>query len=137
MTRMATSVSEQNRIMEMELQPQSYLTNYTKNSTTTVSHVLQTIFVSDDDMQVMGSLTGSQNERVVTPVDWKEPLDPVNMQPIPRRDDDLDVQPSRGPRNPVNVTGDIIDNYFEENRCSKGIRPGIKLQCIPATNQRK
>ena len=30
-------------------------------------------------------------------------------------DDDLNVQPSRGPRDPGNVTGDIVDNYFEEN----------------------
>ena len=52
---------------------------------------------------------------VVTPVDREQPLDPMYIQPTPRRDDDLDVQPSRGPREAVNVTGDIIDNYFEEN----------------------
>ena len=45
----------------------------------------------------------------------RKPLDPRYVQPTPRRDDDLDVQPSRGPREVVNVTGDIIDNYFEEN----------------------
>ena len=65
-------------------------------------------------MQVVGSPTGSRNERVVTLVDRGEPLNPVYMQPTPRRDDDLDMQPSRGPRDPVNITGDIIDNYFEE-----------------------
>ena len=37
------------------------------------------------------------------------------MQPTQRRDDNLDGQPSRGPREAVNITGDIIDNYFEEN----------------------
>ena len=48
-------------------------------------------------------------------MDREQPLDPMYVQPTPRRDDDLDVQPSRGPREVVNVTGDIIDNYFEEN----------------------
>ena len=115
MTRYAMSAPEQNRTMEMELQPQSYLTNYTENSTTAASHVLQTVFVSDDDMQVMGSPTGSQSERVVTLVDPREPLNLVYTQPTPRVDDNLDVQSSRGPRDPVNTTGDIIDNYFEEN----------------------
>ena len=66
-------------------------------------------------MQVMGSPAGSRSERVVTPVDREQPLDPIYMEPTPRRDDDLDVQPSRGPRETVNITGDIIDNYFEEN----------------------
>ena len=71
--------------------------------------------MSDDDIQVMRSPTDSQNEVVVTPVDREQPLDPMYMQPTSRRDDDLDVQPSRGPREAVNITGDIIDNYFEEN----------------------
>ena len=99
----------------MDTQPQSYLTNYTENSTTAASQVLQTVFVSDDEMQVMGSPADSRSERVVTPVDREQPLDPIYVEPTPRRDDDLDVQPSRGPREAVNVTGDIIDNYFEEN----------------------
>ena len=99
----------------MDTQPQSYLTNYTENSTTAASQVLQTVFVSDDDMQVMGSQTGSQSERVVMPVEREQPLDPIYTQPTPGRDNDLDVQPSRGPREAVNMTGDIIDNYFEEN----------------------
>ena len=63
----------------------------------------------------MRSPTDSRNKVVVTPVDREQPLDPMYMQPTPRRDDDLDVQPSRGPREAVNVMGDIIDNYFEEN----------------------
>ena len=66
-------------------------------------------------MQVMGSPTGSRSERVVTPVEPEQPLDPIYIRPTLGRDDDLDVQPSRGPREAVNVTGDIIDNYFEEN----------------------
>ena len=99
----------------MDIQPQSYLTNYTKNSTTAASQVLQTVFVSDDEMQVMGSPAGSRSERVVTPIDREQPLDPMYVEPTPRRDDDLDVQPSRGPSKAVNITGDIIDNYFEEN----------------------
>ena len=37
------------------------------------------------------------------------------MEPTPRRDDDLDVQLSRGLREAENITGDIIDNYFKEN----------------------
>ena len=82
---------------------------------TAASQVLQTVFVSDDEMQVMGSPTHSRSERVVTPVDMEQPLDPRYVQPTPRRDDDLDVQPSRGPREAVNVMGDIIDNYFKEN----------------------
>ena len=43
MARLATSV-EQSRPMEMDTQPQSYLTNYTENSTTAASQVLQTVF---------------------------------------------------------------------------------------------
>ena len=43
----------------MDTQPQSYLTNYTENSTTAASQVLQTVFVSDDEMQIMGSPTHS------------------------------------------------------------------------------
>ena len=115
MVRMAMNVTEQNRLMGMDTQPQSYLTNYTENSTTEASQVFQMVFVSDDDMQVMGSSTGSQSERVVMPVEREQPLDPIYTQPTPGRDDALDVQPSRGPREAVNVTGDIIDNYIEEN----------------------
>ena len=82
---------------------------------TTASQVLQTMFVTDDEMQIMGSPTHSRSERVVTPVDTEQSLDPRYVQPTPRRDDDFDVQPSKGPREAMNVTGDIIDNYFEEN----------------------
>ena len=66
-------------------------------------------------MQVIGSPTGSQSERVVMLVEQEQPLNPIYTQPTPGRDDDLVVQPSRGPREAVNMTGDIIDNYFEEN----------------------
>ena len=114
MARLATSV-EQSQPMEMDTQPQSYLTNYTENSTTAASQVLQTVFVSDDDIQMMGSPTGNRNEEVVTPVDREQPLDPMYTQPTPRMDDDLDVQPSRGQREAMSIMGDIIDNYFEEN----------------------
>ena len=48
-------------------------------------------------------------------MDREQPLDPIYVQPTPRRYNDLDVQPSRGPREAVNITGDIIDKYFEEN----------------------
>ena len=115
MTRYAMNATDQNRTMEMELQPQNYLTNYTENSTTAASHVLQTVFVSDNEMQVMVSPTGSQTKRVVMSVELSEPLNPVYTQHTLRMDDDLDVQLSRGPRDPANTTGDIIDNYFEEN----------------------
>ena len=115
MARIATSAPEQTGLREMDTQPQSYLTNYTENSMTAASQVLQTVFVSDDEMQVMGSPAGSRSERVVTPVDREQPLDPIYMEPTPRRDDDLDVQLSRGLREAVNITGDIIDNYFKEN----------------------
>ena len=47
---MATNVQEQSGMMEMDILPQTYLTNYTKNSTMVASQVLQTIFVSDDKM---------------------------------------------------------------------------------------
>ena len=74
------------------------------------------------------------------PVDMEQPLDPRYVQPTPRRDDDLDVQPSRGPREAVNITGDIIDNYFEENLTDvlkvSGLL-GSKFQCIFATNKRQ
>ena len=62
-----------------------------------------------------GSPTGNRNEEVVIPVDREQPLDPMYTQPNPRMDDDLDVQPTRGPREAVSFMGDIIDNYFEEN----------------------
>ena len=68
---------------------------------TAASQVLQTVFVSDDKTQVMGSLTHSRSERVVTPVDREQPLDPIYVEPTPRRDDDLDIPPSRGPREAV------------------------------------
>ena len=93
------------------------------------------MFVSDDEMQIMGSPTHSRSERVVMPVNMEQPLDPRYVQPTPRRDDDLDVQPSKGPREAVNITGDIIDNYFEENLTD--VRPGVKFQCIFATNNRQ
>ena len=73
------------------------------------------VFVSDDDTQGMRSPINNENERVVTPVDRDQPINPAYVQPNLRRDDDLDIQPSRGPRVTANVTGDIIDNYFEEN----------------------
>ena len=98
MARIATNVPEQSGLMEMDTQPQSYLMNYTTNSTTAASQVPQTVFVSDDDMQVIGSPTGSRSERVVTPVEPEQSLDPIYIQPTLGRDDDLDVQPSRGPR---------------------------------------
>ena len=115
MTKYATNATDQGRTMEMEVEPQSYLTNYTKNSTTAASNVLQTMFVSDDEKQVVISPTGSQTEQVVMPVETSEPLNPMYTQPTPRMDDDLDVRPSRGPRDPANITGDIVDNYFKEN----------------------
>ena len=115
MARIATSAPEQTGLREMDTQPQNYLTNYTENSMTAASQVLQTVFVIDDEMQVMGSPAGSKSKRVVTPVDREQPLDPIYMEPTPRRDDDLDVQLSRGLREAVNITGDIIDNYFKEN----------------------
>ena len=59
MARMGTNVQEQSGLMEMDIQPQSYLMNYTENSKTAASQVLQTIFISDDEMQVMGSPAGS------------------------------------------------------------------------------
>ena len=82
---------------------------------TAASQVLQTVFVSDDEMQVMESPAGSRSKRVVTQVDREQLLDPIYMEPTPRRDNYLDVQLSRGPREAVNITGHIIDNYFEEN----------------------
>ena len=94
LARQATS-SEPNWPVEGGLQPQSYLTNYTETSTM-ASHVLQTVFVSDDDMQTSRSLRENQEDRVVTPVDPAEPLNPLYTQPTPRVDDNLDVQPSRG-----------------------------------------
>ena len=63
MARIATSVQEQSRLMEMDMQSQSYLTNYTENSTTAASQVLQTVFMSDDYMQVMGSPKDSKMKR--------------------------------------------------------------------------
>ena len=113
--RIATSAPEQTALREIDILPQGYLTNYTENSMTAASQVLQTVFLSDDEMQGMGSPSSSRSEMVVTPVDREQLLDPMYVVPTPRRDDDLDVQPSRGPREAVNITGDIIDNYFEEN----------------------
>ena len=69
MARIATSVPEQTGLREIDIQPQSYLTNYTETSMTAASQVLQTVFVSDEEMQVMGSPPGSRSKRVVTPVD--------------------------------------------------------------------
>ena len=115
MTKYVTNATDQGRTMEMEVEPQSYFTNYTENSKTAASHVLQTVFVSDDEKQVVVSPTGSQTESVVMPVETSEPLNPRYMQPTPRMDDDLDVKQSRGPRDPANIMGDIVDNYFKEN----------------------
>ena len=115
MARYATNPSQQNRTTNMETDPQSYLTNYTETSMATTSHVLQTVFVSDDEAEANEGSAENQTECVVTPVETGEPLNPMYTQPTTRRYDDLDVQPSRGPRDPVNTTGDIMDNYFEEN----------------------
>ena len=115
MARLATNTAEQTQIMGMDTQPRSYLTNYTENSATTASQVLQMVFGSDNDTQGMRSPINNENERVVTPVDRDQPINPAYVQPNLRRDDDLDIQPSRGPREAANVTGDIIDNYFKEN----------------------
>ena len=115
MARLATNTAEQTQLMGMDTQPRSYLTNYTENSATTASQVLQMVFGSDDDTQGMRSPINNENERVVTPVDRDQPINPAYVQPNLRRDDDLDIQPSRGPREAANVTGDIIDNYFKEN----------------------
>ena len=52
---------------------------------------------------------------MVTPVDTTGPLNLAYTQPPLRIDDDLDVQPSKGPKNPINTTADLIDNYFDEN----------------------
>ena len=59
--------------------------------------------------------TEGQEERVVTPVEAMGNLKPAYIQPTTGIDDDLDVQPSRGPRDPFNTTGDVMDNYFDEN----------------------
>ena len=72
--RLTTRAPNQTGLGEMDTQPQSYLTNYTENSTTAASQVLQTMFVSDDEMQIMGSLTHSRSKRVVMPVDMEQPL---------------------------------------------------------------
>ena len=46
-------------------------------------------FVSDDEMQAIVSLTGSQTEQVVMPVEAGKPLNPMYTQPTPRMDDDF------------------------------------------------
>ena len=115
LARQATSMVKPSWISDAGLQPQSYLTNYMGTSTTTACHVLQTVFISDDEMQTAGSPTDNQEEQVVTLVDPRGPLNSVYMQPTPRMDDNLDVEPSRSPRDPVNTTGEMLDNYFDEN----------------------
>ena len=62
LARQAASTVEPNWISDAGLQPQCYLTNYMETLTTTASHVLQTVFVSDDDMQTAGSLMDNQEE---------------------------------------------------------------------------
>ena len=95
------------------------------------SHVLQTVFVSDDDMQTAGSLRENQEDRVVTPVDPTEPLNPVYTQPTPGMDDDLDVQPSRGPRDPADTTGEVINNLADVLKMSGlGLNFSVYLQPV-------
>ena len=66
-----------NQMVGMDTQPQSNLMNYTENSTTAASQVLQMVFVSDNDIQGMRSPADSRNERVVTLVDIEQPLGPI------------------------------------------------------------
>ena len=37
------------------------------------------------------------------------------MEPIRRSPDDLDTQPSEGPRDQFNTTGELIDNFIDDN----------------------
>ena len=98
LARQATTIADPDWTTDAGLQPQSYLINYTENLTTTASHVLQTVFVSDYHIQSATSPTKEQEERVVTPMDAMGHLNQAYTQPIPGIYDDLDVQPSRGPR---------------------------------------
>ena len=77
MTRYATGATNQGMTEETGVEPQSYLTNYTENSITTASHVLQTVLVSDDEMQAVVSPQEGEMECVVMPVETNEPLNPV------------------------------------------------------------
>ena len=104
-----------NNLLEEEIPFTSNLTNYTEQSLQLVN-AMRTAFINNSP-----STTGS-TERVTTPVDMNMlemdgPLDPAFMRPSLQRieDLDLDTQPMKGPREPGNVTTDLLDQYIDEN----------------------
>ena len=63
------------------MQDYSQPTNYTENSTAMASCVLQTVFVSDDNIHAVVSPTENQEESVVTPVEAMGPFKPGWYEP--------------------------------------------------------
>ena len=99
-----------NNLLEEEIPFTSNLTNYTEQSVRMVNS-MRTAFVDNSP---------STTERVTTPVDMDitgmdGPLDPAFTRPTLQTDTDLDVQPTKGPREVGDATNDLLDQYMDEN----------------------
>ena len=97
-------------LLEEEIPFTSNLTNYTEQSLRMVNN-MRTTFVDNSP---------STTERVTTPVDMditgaSGPLDPAFTRPSLQTAQELDAQPTKGPKELGNVTNDLLDQYMDEN----------------------
>ena len=97
-------------LLEEEIPFTSNLTNYTEQSLRLVNN-MRTAFVDNSP---------STTERVTTPVDMNitgasGPLDPAFTRPSLQMVQDLDAQPTKGPRELGNATNELLDQYMDEN----------------------
>ena len=97
-------------LLEEEIPFTSNLTNYTEQSLRMVNN-MRTTFVDNSP---------STTERVTTPVDMditgaSGPLDPAFTRPSLQTAQDLDAQPTKGPRELGNATNELLDQYMDEN----------------------
>ena len=97
-------------LLEEEIPFTSNLTNYTEQSLRMVNN-MRTTFVDNSP---------STTERVTTPVNMditgaSGPLDPAFTRPSLQTAQDLDAQPTKGPKELGNATNDLLDQYMDEN----------------------
>ena len=97
-------------LLEEEIPFTSNLTNYTEQSLRLVNN-MRTAFVDNSP---------STTEHVTTPVDMNitgasGPLDPAFTRPSLQMVQDLDAQPTKGPRELGNATNELLDQYMDEN----------------------
>ena len=94
------------------------LTNVNDNDYDGLEEQLLTEDESTDEEIQEGEITDVTANRVVTPQEMQTsdgPLNPMYTQQTAGREMDLDMQPSRGPKNVDTSVGDALNAYMDDN----------------------